>query len=362
MKRYIACFLALLMLVALCACAGEPQKETDRSKEQTAAASSGVTADKTESPTETESTAAEQAAEEPVSGDPSQAETVSPLLWKVTDQEGRELYLFGTCHVGDERNEAVLERLAPILETCDALAVEFDMIAYENDTSQMTRDYAQYMLTDGSTIEDYMPEEMYQRMCDLLKRAGLYSALYNRYNLAWWDQLAESAMLVVGTDLETEKAMDTLLILYAYEHGLPVLDIESGTFQITLMNSFDNELYLLLIEDLLDSEDTYDSDLKELYALWLSGDRDAFWKYIEDDDVSDADDEVELTQEQVAMLEDLNRRLIDDRNFGMRDKAVEYLASGETVFFAVGAAHMANETGIVQLLSEAGYTVEPIQY
>ena len=44
------------------------------------------------------------------------------------------------------------------------------------------------------------------------------------------------------------------------------------------------------------------------------------------------------------------------------DKAMEYLASGDTVFFAVGAAHMANDAGLVKLLADAGFTVEQISY
>ena len=43
-----------------------------------------------------------------------------PMLWKVTDPEGHTLYLFGTIHVGDGRSSAVLEKVAPILLSCDA--------------------------------------------------------------------------------------------------------------------------------------------------------------------------------------------------------------------------------------------------
>ena len=46
----------------------------------------------------------------------------------------------------------------------------------------------------------------------------------------------------------------------------------------------------------------------------------------------------------------------------MRDRALEFMASGQTVFFAVGAAHMANAVGLVQLLQDAGCTVEPFVY
>ena len=59
-------------------------------------------------------------------------------------------------------------------------------------------------------------------------------------------------------------------------------------------------------------------------------------------------------------MADFNAALIDERNLAMAEKAKEYMKTGKTVFFAVGAAHMANETGVVALLTAAGYTVEEI--
>ena len=52
-----------------------------------------------------------------------------------------------------------------------------------------------------------------------------------------------------------------------------------------------------------------------------------------------------------------------DRNIGMLEAAKEYMESGETVFYAVGLAHLLDaENGLVNALREAGYTVEPVTY
>lgn len=289
---------------------------------------------------------------------PDETEKPSPLMWRVTDGEGHTLYLFGTIHVGDQRNEAVFDRIAPVVDSCDALAVEFDVLAYGEDTERVMTDMTQYLLTDGSAITDYMPEELYQRAYELLAKAKMMPGIFTRYNLAWWSQMVESAMMAVYTDLDSEMAMDSMLIRHAGDKGMPVLEVESSDFQMALLNSFTNELYLLLIENSLDSAEDYDSDLTALYELWLSGDRDEFWAYLANED----EDAGELTEEQLALLQDYNRRLLDERNLGMRDRALEYLAGGQTVFFAVGAAHMANEAGLVQLLTDAGCTVETVEY
>ena len=54
--------------------------------------------------------------------------------------------------------------------------------------------------------------------------------------------------------------------------------------------------------------------------------------------------------------------MIIDRNKGMLDVAVSYLEGEETVFYAVGLAHLLQENGLVDTLREAGYTVEQVIY
>ena len=272
-----------------------------------------------------------------------------PLMWKVTDAEGHTLYLFGTIHVGDKRSDEVLPRVAKVLDTCDALAVEFDLVAYQQDYSAMMQTMTQYVLTDGTTVDAHMPEDLYARAHKLLEEAGLMPEMMKNYNLAMWSQLVEQAAILKYSDLSPDKAMDVMLINHAYEKEIPVLEVESAEFQSGLLNSFEDETYLLQIRTTLDSLDQYGATVELLYSLWLSGNRDTLWTAIAAEPALEGSDAY-------------NEALVDDRNRTMAEKAEEYLLSGRTVFFAVGAAHMANETGIVQLLRDAGYTVEEIGY
>ena len=276
------------------------------------------------------------------------SETV-PLLWKVTDAEGHTLYLFGTIHVGDERSDAALARVTKVLDQCVALAVEFDVVAFQQDADAAMQMMTQYVLTDGTTVDAHMPEDLYSRVYALLQEAGLMPDMMKNYNLAMWAQLAEQAAILQRSDLSPDKAMDVMLMLYAYEKQIPVLEVESAEFQMNLLNSFDDETYLRQIKATMDSLDQYGAAVELLYSLWLSGDRDTFWMAIGAEPALEGADAY-------------NKALIDDRNRTMAEKAKEYLLSGRTVFFAVGAAHMANATGIVQLLRDAGYTIEEFSY
>lgn len=344
MKKTIALLLALILAVSLLAGCGK----TAEPQVTEAPATPAPTEEPTPVPTP-------DAAPETLDFDPAD---LHPMLWKVTDPDGHTLYLFGTIHVGDVRSAAVLEKVAPILLGCDALAVEFDMVAYEEDLNAVMADYQQFVYVDGSTVKDHMSEELYDRCAELLDEVGAYSPLMDYYNLAMWSQLVEQAALMTRSALDPELGMDRLLIGRAYESELPVLDVESAAFQMNLLNSFSDELYLLQLEATLDALEEYGDTLDQMYTAWLAGDYDAILALTE----SENGDLSSYTEEQLALVEDYNRALIDDRNLGMAEVAMGYLASGDTVFLAVGAGHMVGDMGLVQLLTDAGCTVERVAY
>ena len=203
-----------------------------------------------------------------------------------------------------------------------------------------------------------MPAELYEKASALLGEAGLYPSLMKAYNLGMWSQLVEQAALMTRTDYDLEIGMDRSLIRHCSDRQIEVRDVESAEFQMGLLGSFSDELNLLLIESTLDSLDSYAENIDELYAAWLSGDCDRITAVLNEE----SGESDELTEEQTALLEDYYDQMLTRRNLGMRDKAVQWLEAGDKVFFAVGAAHLVDEGGLVELLREAGYTVEQVDY
>lgn len=341
MKNLIACLLTLCLLAALlCGC-------TAAGVVSPAASGTGPEA----SASVPEPSAAPATAERPV-GIP---EDLHPMLFRVTGEGGQETYLFGTIHVGDERNAAALSLVAPTLDECDALAVEFDVLAFEEDMNAAAEMMMQFLLLDGTTAEDHMSAETYQAAAALLEEADLMPEMMKRFNLGMWAQLVEQAALMTQCDLSTEYAMDTYLIRYAYDRQIEVRDVESAALQYGMLAGFSDELNLLLIRETLDNLDGYGEQIDELYEAWCSGDFDAIQTLNETEA-----EEGEYTEEELALLEDYQRQMLDDRNLGMRDRAIEWMQAGDRVFFAVGAGHLVGDAGLVALLRAAGYEVEQV--
>ena len=283
---------------------------------------------------------------------------IHPMLFRVTGENGQEMYLFGTIHVGDRRNNAVLEKLTPFLDGCDALAVEFDIVAYEEDKTAQMRDVTQFYLTDGTTVDQHMPPELFAQASDLLQKAGLFPRLMKHYNLSMWSQLVEQGALLTQSSLSPNVGMDRLLINYCYGRQIPVRDVESAELQYGLLASFSDELNLMLIENTLNRLDRYGEEVDALYSAWMGGDYDQIVSVLADEN----EGQEEMTEAQQALAEEYNDKMLIQRNLGMRDKAVGWLKAGDKVFFAVGAAHLVDEGGLVELLRDAGYTVEQIKY
>ncbi len=278
------------------------------------------------------------------------AESVTPLLWKATDAAGHELYLFGTIHAGDGRTGIAVGKLTDLISGCGALAVEFDVVAYEKDFAKAMQDARKFVLKDGKKITDCLPAELYEKAKAVLTEAKMYNPMLDLYNLTMWNQLVEQALLTTKSSLSIANAVDTQLIELAYKKDIKVLEVESYDYQSDLLLGFSDELNVFLIKEALDNADKYGEELDGLFAAWVAGDEEAI--------IGSEIGEDEYTDEELALIEEYNSKLIYERNIGMADKAEEYLASGQKTFFAVGCAHMVGEGGVVDLLTQRGYTVE----
>ena len=275
-----------------------------------------------------------------------------PLLWRVTDNNGGEMWLFGTIHVGNKNSKDVLERLQPTLEKCEALAVEFDAVSYAKDINAQTKDLSLFVYNDGTTISDHIPEQLYNSLVDTLKAEKLYNKLYENFKLGFWSLLINQA-LVSKSKLSSEKGMDTLLIKDANSANREILEVESASFQYEIFANASDEYMLLSIEKDLESMDDAEAVLNELYNAWLIGDAQ---KIIESDEYYD------LTEEEQRIVDDFDNELLTKRNLNMVKKAKEYINSGKTVFFAVGTMHFLGDDGIVALLEQEGYSVERVGF
>ena len=284
----------------------------------------------------------------------------TPLLYHVTGENGQEMYLMGTIHVGDERTGFLPEAVYAALDGSDALAVELDAKAFEEalttDTALAAQISELYLNADGSATSTLLDEADRVEALRLLTFSGEYTTAVELMKPAVWNQSIDNYYQTFDRGITASKGLDARLVERARENGLEIREIESGLAQMEMLTGFSTELQLLLLEQSLDmTAAEYCAEVRELYEAWCRGDE-AELRGLLEEDLSD------MTEEEIALYQEYIDAMIISRNETMLEAAKEYLESGETVFYAVGLAHLLQENGLVDTLAEAGYTVEAVSY
>ena len=289
-------------------------------------------------------------------------EGATPLLYHVTGEDGQEMWLFGTIHVGDDRTGSLPKELYDAFTASDALAIECDVDAFdkqmEEDEKLSEEVSALYFYDDGSLAKDHITdEELYEDALKMLKASGNNHGNVPYMKAYMLGSSLDSFYLRLGYRLTSDKGLESRLMLLAKEQDKPIREVESTLFQIKMSTSYSDPLQeLLLKENLYVDAQEYWESVEELYELWCAGDEAALIEAIKDDTS-------EMTEEELVLYEEYNKAMSTDRNDGMLEVAKQYLESGDVVFYAVGLAHLLDtNNGLVFTLREAGYTVTLVEY
>lgn len=313
----------------------------------------------------------------------------TPLFYHVTDPEGQEMWLFGTIHVGDDRTAYLPQEIYDALLSSAALAVECDTKGFEetleDDEELQSRVSGLYYYNDGTITDHLDTEELHEDAVKAMKATGnyFYNSEYQKASV--WSNAIDNFYLRQGYSLLSEKGLESRLEKLAEENNIPLWEVESTIFQIEMTTGYSDYLqeFLLYSSAYSHGKDAWEGT-QELYELWCAGDEEALiqemertpWAFTEEDleETEDMDeDDLETLQYIRDNMESINAELAKiydeyvtamerDRNAGMLEVATQYLESGDTVFYAVGLAHLLAEDGLVFALRDAGYTVELVEY
>ena len=296
--------------------------------------------------------------EMPEEAEPETAAT--PLFYEVLGPNNQKMWLLGTIHVGDERTAYLPEQIMSAYKDSAALAVEFDMNAFETqaetDSALQEQLANAYYYADGSTIQSHIDDALYNKARPLLMASGNWSANAPYMKTVLWYNLIDNFYLQQCYRLTPEKGVDQRLVDMAYADGKTIYSIESGLSQLQMFAGFSNELQTYLLQDITEvSSVEFGNDILALYELWCQGDEAALTEAVAGDTFGDS-------AEVQPLYAEYKKAMITDRNVKMVNTAKGYLESGETVFYAVGLAHLLGDDGLVNALRAAGYTVTAVTY
>lgn len=260
----------------------------------------------------------------------------SSLLWKVSGNGlEKESYLFGTIHIICKSDFMMDERITSAFENTEELFLELDM-----SDPELQLKMQQVSMNPGmKNIKAEMEEPLASALDEfLLKNYGAGLA-----QLGILKPFVLSSMVMLKAlpcpEIESYEAFYTSK---ASDSGMPISGLETIEFQVGIFDKIPQDLQLKELGKML-TENYSQSEFKSLISAYLAEDIEA----------------LDRVMTSSGMTADYRSILLDERNKTWVPKITEAMRT-KSIFVAVGAGHLGGEFGVISLLKEAGYSVEPI--
>ncbi len=255
------------------------------------------------------------------------------LLYEISGNSLKKTsYLYGTMHITSKQQLPIYEKAKEKLSISKLYLMELDPAKMNSPAM-----YGKLMLPDNKTLKDYMSVKDYDALSIKFNAITGYQLLmFEKFQPIMIESIIEIMETKNKTDSFGVIMMDMELSLVAKQNNIQTKGIETPTEQIDAMLRIpvEDQLEILLAgwqDTNQDTEDLYaKNDIDSLYLATVS-----------------------------AMPATARKALITDRNQIMADR-INLLIKKQSVFIAVGAAHLGGEEGVVNLLRRKGYILKEI--
>ena len=257
------------------------------------------------------------------------------LFWQLESPEGQVSYLFGTIHTDDNRVTSFSPLVLQALKSVDTFMLE---VADEPAAKLL-------QLPQGD-LKQYLSEAELDQVAQL---ADMHVMPLDRVlKMKPW-------LLAVLFDLpkpQTPFAQDFLLKAKAEEMDKRVVGLENPQEHFGVMDSLTLDEQLLMLHAVLKrTQKQKEKDFEQLMKAYLAGNP---------DQVANMDDEMTRGVLPAEVWQRMRIKLLDERNVKMAERGLEQAKQGR-VFIAVGAAHLAGKTGLIQAFKQAGFKLTPLK-
>lgn len=276
------------------------------------------------------------------------------LLWKVSGNGlTQPSYIMGTHHLAPLSIKDSIQGLQTALDNTKQVYGELKMSTMQ-DQAKVMEIMKKYMVTEtDTTFKSLFTDEEYEMI-------NKYSKENLMFDLAMMPKVKPAFLsnnLVVILYMKhvggynPQEQLDTYFQTQATEKGKKADGLETIEFQMNLLYNKtplkrQAEQLLCMLNNV---EPTIDQT-KRLTATYMAQDLDAMSKIA---DESLGGPQCEMTPQERAIL-------IDNRNKTWTNQLPSIMKEAPT-FIAVGALHLPGNNGLLNLLKQQGYTVEPVR-
>lgn len=262
------------------------------------------------------------------------------LLWEISGKGlEKPSYVYGTMHMVCEEDSKLSDGLKTAIKNSNRVFFEVDM----DDMDEMMGALKYARMNNGLKINDLVTPVEYERLEAYFKenKSPLPLAMMARFKPYFISSVISAGLI----NCEKKSSIEQMIMTEAKKDDKPVAGLETIEFQASLFDSVPYEKQAQDLVLFVDSMDTYKKNTLELFDLYKK------------QDIQSMDSLVVRSDPGMEQFMDL---LLYNRNFRWADQIMGEVFDSSAIF-AVGAAHLGGEKGVINLLKKKGFTLKPLK-
>lgn len=276
-------------------------------------------------------------------------------LWRAT-KPGSTITAIGTLHLYDPRMDAMMKTIAPLVGAADLVLVEAGTKEMAELNDALKRQPDLLFRNESPTLPEALSGPEWAALSAELSARGFPPFLAAKMQPWYVSVLLGVPPCAMGQLAIGSSGLDHLILASAEAAGTPVRALEPYDTAFRLFQSMSLADQLDMVRASLAVSAGAEDTFATLIAAYFSGQHRLIWEFtrMQAESISGFDP--------AKMRADFNMMeaaLLTGRNQAWMSVLLP-AAMDHTVVVAVGAAHLSGAQGVLNLLADAGYTLEPL--
>ena len=267
------------------------------------------------------------------------AEGAGPALWVVRDADST-LYLFGTVHVLRPTTAWGSPRVDAAFDSADQIWFE---ISNPDDQAAIVPLIQQHGISPDRPLSSLLTAEEMTALNAAAAAAGMPAGQIDVFR-PWFAGLVLSIAPSLKAGYDPQSGVEAVLKARALAAGKPIQGLETIDKQVGILAGMSEADQLVFLRSLLEAWEDATVELDRMVGAWATGDV-ALLEEIAVDEM----------QAEAPVLYDA---LLVRRNTDWANQIQTMLEGSGTIFIAVGAAHLAGDDSVQEILEARGVDVE----
>ena len=256
------------------------------------------------------------------------------LVWKIeSTSASHPSYLYGTMHVRDRKAFTFVEKIEPLIYNTQVFATEIDLS--DQKAAHFPADYLR--IPNGDNLRVLIGETKYHKLQRILWKAFEIDLHHFQYTIPILTA-NEIANSILSKDLQLP--LDAYLSQFAASIDRKMTGIETFEEHLTVLQKIPLEYQVISLIQIGKNVSKYRRQILKWAELY------------------EKERLQQLYLSSKKSLGKMKRILLYERNVTMA-KRIDQIIQEQTLFCAIGAAHLPGKTGVIRLLKQMGYQVYP---